>query len=382
MAEITITVTSPTESINVSVPSVTTPSVTVKDLLPVNASISPNVAYQNLTNLLDVKGVPSDNQMIVWDEDEGKFVFINLIAGGGEGGSGGIIASDLTVTNDDDAFSHLYGLTYNATDVVSLETILNNILDPTPASSITISNSVPTASGTYEVGHTPAAVYQLSFSVSSVSAFSGGLSIFINGSDSGLDRIVPTSTSNTAYDLQYNGSNYTYSLSDNGVYSDYTFSLSGTDGLSLNSSTSQSGNMSIKFRPRHLFYGSTTELTEGDSQSNIQSLYDSIVSATTSIASEQLVDRESEYSYFNDANKYNINTTDAYTYYFYEAYLGTLTSIKLGGPQGFDINDSFVHITNGGAVSISNGTVSTDYHVYRSRNKKAFTSGQTIYFKN
>ena len=85
----------------------------------------------------------------------------------------------------------------------------------------------------------------------------------------------------------------------------------------------------------------------------------------------------------NTSNKYELRSTDdAYAYYFYEASLGELTDIKLGGPQGLDADDAFLHITNGGAVSLSNGEVSTEYHVYRSRNKKAFTSGQSLYFKN
>ena len=369
---ISVVVTPSSDSVSITIPSSSSPAISVRDLSPMNVSVSPNVAYQGLTNLIDVQGTPSDNQMIIYDEDQEAFVFIDLSSGGG-GGSGNIV-SDITVTNTDGGFDHIVNKTYSVADNVSLETIITNILDPAAENNATLGNLSPTAYGTYEVGSTARPVYSVSFSVTSVDALAGGVTIRINGSDAGFDEITPTSTSNTSYSIQYNAAASTYT--------DRVFDLEYTDALSLNNAVRNSNDITIKIRVRHLFYGSTTELAQGATQSDIQDLYDAIVSSTTSIAAEQLVDRSEDYTYSNTSDKYNLEVDDTYAYYFYEAFLGELTDIKLGGSQGLEIDDAFIHITNGGAVSLSNGEVSTDYHVYRSRNKKAFTSGQAIYFKN
>lgn len=382
MADITVTVSSPSDSVNITVPSSDSAlNVTVREFPQINVDISPNVAYQGLTNLLDVQGTPTDNQMIVWDEDEGAFVFIDLLSGSGDGdGAGGVLADDIDVTNDDDAFSHLVGYTYDATDIVSLESILRDILDPPTATTVNFSALSPTSDGTYEVGTTNRSVAFISFSNNSVAGLAGGVSLKINGSG-GYDPIVPSVTANTSYAIQHDGGDFVYNAAST-VYTDKVFGLSYNDAVSINNLAGQSNELTIKIRVRHLFYGSTTELAQGAIQSDIQNLYDAIVTASSSLSSEQLVDRTDDYTYSNTGNKYNLEVDDTYTYYFYEASLGDLTDIKLGGSQGLDIDDAFIHITNGGAVSLSNGEVSTDYHVYRSRNKKAFTSGQSIYFKN
>jgi len=376
---ISVVVTPSSDSVSITIPSSTSPAITVKDLSPLNVSVSPNVAYQGLTNLIDVQGTPSDNQMIIYDEDQEAFVFIDLSSGVG-GGSGNIV-SDITVTNTDGGFDHIVNKTYSVADNVSLETIITNILAPAAENNATLGNLSPTSYGTYEVGSTPRQVYSVSFSVTSVDALAGGVTIRINGSDAGFDEITPTSTSSTSYDIQDDGINYTYDAASS-TYTDRVFDLEYTDALSLNNAVRNSNDIAIKIRVRHLFYGSTTELAQGAIQSDIQNLYDAIVAASSSLASEQLVDRADDYTYSNTSDKYNLEVDGTYAYYFYEASLGELTDIKLGGSQGLEIDDAFIHITNGGAVSLSNGEVSTDYHVYRSRNKKAFTSGQAIYFKN
>ena len=114
---ISVVVTPSSDSVSITIPSSTSPAITVKDLSPLNVSVSPNVAYQGLTNLIDVQGTPSDNQMIIYDEDQEAFVFIDLSSGVG-GGSGNIV-SDITVTNTDGGFDHIVNKTYSVADNVS-----------------------------------------------------------------------------------------------------------------------------------------------------------------------------------------------------------------------------------------------------------------------
>lgn len=378
MSDITVAVNSPSDAVNITVPALDAANISVEDGSAINVTVSPNVAFQGVTNLIDVTGQPTDNQIMIYDEDQESFVFIDLSSTGSGSGN---ITSDIFVTNSDEGFSHINGVNYLVTDNVSLETIITNILRPTPDTQVTLSALSPTTAGTYEVGTTTRPVAFLSLSHNSVTGVSGGLGITINNAGSGFEPIVPTSFSNTAYPIQYNGGNYVYNAASS-TYIDRAFRIRFIDGRSLNDKTIVTDPQTIKIRVRHLFYGSTTELAQGASQSDIQSLYDSIVTASSSLAAEQLVDRADDYTYSNDDDKYDLEVDDTYTYYFYEASLGALTDIKMGGPQGLDADDAFLHITNGGAVSLSNGEVSTEYHVYRSRNKKAFTSGQSLYFKN
>lgn len=373
-----------TDSIEVTVDTtLSSIEVTVQDVSPSSfnielssGSISVNQnPFPKLRQITDVSQTPGEGQVLAYDGATDTFIWID-----NTDDSVGIVpylVSPITVTNQDDAFDALVDVTYTGGDTTTLEEVLRNILDPTPASTITFSETSPTASGVYEVGSSARLVSNMSVAVSSVSAFDdAGLSVLLNGSGSGVDNIVPTTVSNTSYALS---SSIDVSSA---TYSDSVFLLRATDEDSLNGRVAESETVTIKIRPRHLLYGSTTTLSEGASQASIQSLYDAIVSATSSLAAEQLVDRADEYTYSNTDNKYNLETDDTWTYYFYEAYLGELTDIKLGGSQGLEIDDAFIHVTNGGAVSLSNGEVSTDYHVYRSRNKKAFTSNQTLYFKN
>lgn len=380
MADITVTVSSPSDSVNITVPSSDSAlNIIVKEYAPISVDISPNVAYQGLTNLLDVQGTPTDSQMIIWDDDQGAFVFIDL----GVSGGGGFITNDITVTNTDGAFSHILGYTYSVADSVALESIIRQILDPTPLATITFSNTSPTSIGTYEVGSTSRNISSIAFSVSSVSSFDdNGVLLYVNNANAGFDAIVPTSTANTVYAIQSGGVDDSYDVSS-AVYKDYSFSIRGTDEGSVNGAPVASGTKTIKIRPRHIFYGSTTELTSSSTQGDIQSLYDALVTTTSSpLGSEQLKDNSSSYIYDNSGNKYNLFTDDAYTYYFYPSSLGALSDIKLGGSTGPDIDTAFINVTESGPVSLSNGEVSTDYYVYRSSNRKAFTADQSIYFAN
>lgn len=377
MSDITVAVNSPSDTVNITVPASDAANISVEDGSAINVTVSPNVAFQSVTNLLDVTGHPTDNQILIYDEDQESFVFIDL-SSTGSGSSN--ITSDITVTNDDGGFEHVFNKTYSVADNVSLETIISNILEPPAATTVNFSALTPTATGTYEVGATVRPVTSVSFSNNSTAGLANGVSINLNGSG-GYEPIVPTLVANTVYDIQYNGGNYTINAASS-TYKDNVFKLRYNDANSINNLSRESNELTIKIRVRHLFYGSATELSQGASQSDIQDLYDAIVTASSSLASEQLVDRADDYTYSNANDKYNLEVDDTYTYYFYEASLGALTDIKMGGSQGLDADDAFLQITNGGAVSLSNGEVSTEYHVYRSRNKKAFTSGQSLYFKN
>ena len=169
-------------------------------------------------------------------------------------------------------------------------------------------------------------------------------------------------------------------------YGDEVFDITSSpvNSLGVTQTVSSTKIHTIRYRQRHLLYGSTTELTTSSSESDVQAVYDAIVSATSSLASEQLQDIADSYVYNNTGNRYNLDTVNAYTYYFYPlAGLGALTDIKLGGSTGLDIDDSFIDISNGSTISINNGDgVVAGYKVYRSLNKRAFTSDQSIYFAN
>lgn len=385
MSNITVTVNSPSDSVNITVPSSDAPSVSVTDSSSINVSVSPNVAYQNLTNLLDVQGSPTDNQMIVYDEDEGAFVFIDLSSGGGGGGTN--IASDLLVTNSDPAFSHISNYNYNATDNVSLETIIRNILQPPILNTLSLNSLSPTAAGTYEVGTTARQVSSIAFSIGGTfQAFDDdGVLFTVNEQKtSPFDALIPSDNNNTVYNLTTGGTNTFYNAASS-TYSDTNFNVRADDSIALSNPVRISNTLTIKIRVRHLFYGDDTEIT-GDEGGflviDLQNLYNDIVTSSSALASEQLQDRSDDYIYSNNSDRYNLDSTNNYTYYFYEASLGELTDIKLGGEFGLDIDDAFIHITRNGAVPLSNGQVTTNYHVYRSRNRNAFTSGQSIYFKN
>ena len=385
MSNITVTVNSPSDSVNITVPSSDAPSVSVTDSSSINVSVSPNVAYQNLTNLLDVQGSPTDNQMIVYDEDEGAFVFIDLSSGGGGGGTN--IASDLLVTNTDPAFSHIRNYNYEATDNVSLETILRNILQPPILNTLSLNSLSPTTAGTYEVGTTARQVSSIAFSIGGTfQAFDDdGVLFTINEQKtSPFDALIPSTNNNTVYNLTTGGTNTFYNAASS-TYSDISFKVRADDSLALSNPVRISNSLTIKIRVRHLFYGDDTEIT-GDEGGflviDLQNLYNDIVASSSALASEQLQDRSDDYIYSNNSDRYNLDSTNNYAYYFYEASLGELTDIKLGGEFGLDIDDAFIHITRNGAVPLSNGQVTTNYHVYRSRNRNAFTSGQSIYFKN
>lgn len=385
MSNITVTVNSPSDSVNITVPSSDAPSISVTDSSSINVSVSPNVAYQNLTNLLDVQGSPTDNQMIVYDEDEGAFVFIDLSSGGGGGGTN--IVSDLLVTNQDPAFSHIRGYNYDATDNVSLETILRNILQPPNLNTLSLNSLSPTSAGTYEVGTTARNISSIAFSIGGTfQAFDDdGVLFTVNEQKtSAFDALIPSDNNNTVYNLTTAGVNTFYNAASS-TYSDTTFKVRADDSLALSNPERISNSLTIKIRVRHLFYGSSLEVEEqslGTLTVELQNVYNQIVDLSSALASEQLQDRSDDYTYSNNSDRYNLDSANKYTYYFYEASLGELTDIKLGGEFGLDIDDAFIHLTSGGAVPLSNGQVTTNYHVYRSRNRNAFTSGQSIYFKN
>ena len=386
MSNITVTVNSPSDSVNITVPSSDAPSISVTDSSSINVSVSPNVAYQNLTNLLDVQGSPTDNQMIVYDEDEGAFVFIDLSSGGGGGGTN--IASDLLVTNQDPAFSHIRNYNYDATDNVSLETILRNILQPPILNTLSLNSLSPPSAGTYEVGTTARNISSIAFSIGGTyQAFDDdGVLFTVNEQKtSAFDALIPSDGNNTVYNLTTAGVNTFYNAASS-TYSDTTFKVRADDSLALSNPVRISNSLTIKIRVRHLFYGSSIEVTGDETNPllvvGLQNVYDSIVSLSSDLASEQLQDRSDDYTYSNNSDRYNLDSANNYTYYFYEASLGELTDIKLGGEFGLDIDDAFIHLTSGGAVPLTNGQVTTNYHVYRSRNRNAFTSGQSIYFKN
>lgn len=378
MADITVTVTPSADSINVTVPSTENPSISVVDGSAFNVSVSPNVSLQRLVDLLDVSGTPTESQIIVWNDSEQSFLFQDLAID-----SLGEITGDINVTNDDGGFSHLTGYTYSGSAGISFETVLRNILDPEPAAVITLTDGNVSASTPYEVSPIGFTVDTIAFSVVPYTAFdSEGMKVFVNGSGGTYDNVVPVSNNNTAYSIQIGGSNSGIPIQSTS-YADFTLQLKGVDENSINSRDIESNILTWKLRPRHLFYGSTTVLAAGASQGDIQSLYDAIRSATSSLATEQLQDNSDSYVYSNTSDKYNLDVANTYAYYFYPSSLGVLTDIKLGGDGGLDIDDAFIEVTNGTPVSITNSLGATNtYYVYRSVNSHAFSSNQSIYFAN
>ena len=382
MSDITVAVNSPSDTVNITVPAPDAANISVQDGSAISVTVSPDVAFQSVTNLLDVSGPPTDNQILIYDEDQESFVFIDLSSTGGGSGN---ITSDIQVTNSDEAFEHISGVTYSVADNVSLETIIRNILTTPTKVNLNFTALSPSSAGVYEVGTSAINVSAITFGVNAGS-YQGleNRSVTFNVNEiktSSFDAIVLQNNDNTQHNLTVGGSNSSYDASS-ATYLDTSFDVRGTDVLSLSNRLEVSNKLVIKIRVRHLLYGNTTELAQGASQADTQAVYDAIVTASSALATEQLKDRADDYTYSNTSNKYNLATDANYTYYFYEASLGELSDIKLGGSQGLDIDDAFIHITNGGAISLSNGEVSTDYHVYRSRNPKAFSSGQSIYFKN
>lgn len=396
MSDITVNVSSPADSVVVSVPSSTTPIVSVIDGSGINVTISPDVALQNLVNLLDVSGTPADNQTIIYDADSGEFNFIDLASSGG--GGSGLITSDLLVTNTDGAFDHIFNKLYQPSNNITTENILRNILAPPPAPTLTLTALSPTAGfsgqggesvARFEVGNTSRPVNSIAFSCTSPQSLAAaGVRVRRNGTliaTTVFDPIIPTNIANTVYPFLLNGSAVTLETARTS-YGDEVFDISSSpvNSLGVTQTVSSTKIHTIRYRQRHLLYGSTTELTTSSSEAEVQAVYDAIVSATSTLASEQLQDRADSYVYNNTGNRYNLDTANAYTYYFYPfAGQGALTDIKLGGSTGLDIDDSFIDISNGSTVNINNGNgVVAGYKVYRSSNKRAFTSDQSIYFAN
>ena len=379
MSDITVTVSSPADSINVSVPAASSPSISVADGSDINVDVSTDASVQRLVDLSDVTGTPAASQIIIYDDAQSKFVFQDLALDDIND-----VVSDIQVTNTDEGFAHLNGFTYSGGSNISLETVLRNILNPTAAATFTMGAAVQ-PEGYYEVrdSSNSLTVVTITFAANPFASFSGGIEIFVDGVASSFDDIVPTSGANTQHGLYVSGTPTPLSIQSE-TYRDFTLQLKATDGGSINSRSVESSTLTWKIRPKHIFYGSTTAVSQGAADSSYQTLYNAIVTASASaLGQEQLKDNASSYVYDNDSDKYNINATDAFAYYFYPSSLGQLTEIKLGGEGGLDIMDAFVDLTNGTPVSITNSLgASTSYYVYRSVNRKAFTSNQSIYFAN
>ena len=59
MSDITVAVNSPSDAVNITVPALDAANISVEDGSAINVTVSPNVAFQGVTNLIDVTGQPT-----------------------------------------------------------------------------------------------------------------------------------------------------------------------------------------------------------------------------------------------------------------------------------------------------------------------------------
>ena len=277
------------------------------------------------------------------------------------------IASAITISNNDAAFSHM---TTPITAGTSIEAVLRNMLEQynrTNISMSSITRALQETGGGYGSFSTRSSNETLEMGQGiRVSAFT----ISIGDNTQTTDNSVKFLRGSSVIEQGFSDANGTKTLSsveeqDTGNNTSVSYKATAIDdgGSGLGDQTITSGSITISFRPRLKVGGSTTSSISSDA--NAQALFDSgLTTAFNALRSE---------SDFNVTANAAMDTALNYTWIAYPASFGNLNKVDLAGVDVLSDFQSPVdyNLTNPYGVT-------TSYRFYRSDFDKAFASGQIL----
>jgi hypothetical protein len=329
---------------------------------PKNVKVSSQ--HGDIIKVSIVKG-GTDTKVVTVNQVAKNNITIQGVVGGGGGDSS--ISSQITVSNNDAAFSHM---TSPITAGTSVEAILRDMLEVynrTTISMSSITRALQGTDGNYGSASTLSSSETLEVGQGvKVSAFT----ISIADSSQTTDDSVKFLRGSTEVQTGFSDANGTKTLSsvdtqDPGTVTSISYKATAVDdgGSGLGDLTINSGTISISWRNRIKVGGASTSSI--NSNATAQTLFDSGITA----AYNQL---QSE-SDFNVTANAAMDTAGNFTWIAYPASFGNLNKIDLAGT---DVLSDFQSPVD---YSLTNSYgVTTSYRFYRSDFDKAFASGQVL----
>lgn len=332
------------------------------------------VEKTKLRELLDVFGVPTSQQVLVYDAGDDNFVFANQ-AGSAAAGWTQVTDAFIDVTNTDGAFQTIFDQSYEAG--TSVTTILSQILNPYVKAALTLNSIKFVAEG---VGTAQSSSVDVSVEVGSNVIFNGvdfSTTLSSQIQDGSIKLLRDGATLPTLEGFAEEGFNGNFSdlgmstqnLEYNSLETD-TFKLSAVDSgnTSIGATYSITSNsIAMSWMYRVVLSTSNINLEAGEEDD-----FNSVMSGATEYGNIDDTEFVST-GVFDLTTGAASDTTGRYTYISYPKVLGYIDSIV---NQNFPVLGDFTFV---GEFNRTNSWGLTQIHyIYKSNQTQAFAAGEKL----